>query len=480
MSLQKSLSWMVIAQAVTVLLQFAASVVLARLLTPHEFGIFAVALAVSGVLSLIQALGLQALIVREPDLHDDVVTTAFTINALIAALVTILMMGTSVIGGVFLGEKGVRDVLFAIAFTPLVGILAFLPAAQLERRNRFKELAIAGIIAGVASAGTTVVTATLGFSYMSFAYGQWAQAIVFALTICIFGRAFVRFTTGFKSWRRVADFGLQMLAITGVTAASSKLSDVVLGRLLGLSALGLFSRATSINGLVWANIYLVLGRVLLVDFAAIFRRGESLRERYTRSVDIISVLLWPAFLGLAIVARPFIATLYGEKWIAAAVPLSLIAVASCIQVAVSMTWELFACTDNLRTQTRLEIIRAIIGVSTFAAGCLISLEAAAAAKILDAVVAYVLYRPHINRMTDTQTSDYLPIYFRNALLTAVAVGPSAAFMVLNDFSAKLPLAPLFATIALGILLWAVCLVAIRHPLIDEARRILNARRQSFA
>lgn len=350
MSLQKSLSWMVIAQAVTVLLQFAASVVLARLLTPHEFGIFAVALAVSGVLSLIQALGLQALIVREPDLHDDVVTTAFTINALIAALVTILMMGTSVIGGVFLGEKGVRDVLFAIAFTPLVGILAFLPAAQLERRNRFKELAIAGIIAGVASAGTTVVTATLGFSYMSFAYGQWAQAIVFALTICIFGRAFVRFTTGFKSWRRVADFGLQMLAITGVTAASSKLSDVVLGRLLGLSALGLFSRATSINGLVWANIYLVLGRVLLVDFAAVFRRGESLRERYTRSVDIISVLLWPAFLGLAIVARPFIATLYGEKWIAAAVPLSLIAVASCIQVAVSMTWELFACTDNLHTQ----------------------------------------------------------------------------------------------------------------------------------
>lgn len=476
MSLQKSLSWMAMAQAASIVLQFAASVVLARLLTPHEFGIFAVALAVSGVLSLIQALGLQALIVREPDLHDDVVTTAFTVNALIAVAVTVTMLAASVVGGAFLQETGVRQVLSAIAFTPLASIAAFLPMAQLERRNRFKELALSSVIGGVAGAGTTVTCAVMGLSYMSFAYGQWAQNGIFTLAICIAGRAFIRFKPGFRGWRRVADFGLQTLAVTGVSAISGKLSDVVLGRFLGLSALGLYSRATSLNGLLWTNIYLVLGRVLLVDFAEIFRRGDSLRDRYMRSIDIISVILWPAFLGLAIVARPFIAALYGEKWIAAAAPLSLLAIASCIQVSIAMAWELFACTDNLRTQTRLEILRALIAFAMFSIGCLISLEAAALARVLDALVAYVLYRPHINRMTDTRTSDYLPIYLRNAVLAAVAVTPSLAYMAARDFSASISLAPMFGTIAAGIILWTVCLIASRHPLIDEVRRILKSRR----
>ena len=141
-----------------------------------------------------------------------------------------------------------------------------------------------------------------------------------------------------------------------------------------------------------------------------------------------------------------------------------------------MAWELFACTDNLRTQTRLEILRALIAFAMFSIGCLISLEAAALARVLDAVVAYVLYRPHINRMTDTRTSDYLPIYLRNAVLAAVAVTPSLAYMAARDFSASISLAPMFGTIAAGIILWTVCLIASRHPLIDEVRRILKSRR----
>lgn len=476
MSLQKSLGWMALGQALSVVSQFAASVILARLLTPQEFGVFAVALAVAGVLSLLQALGLQALIVRERNLTEEVTATAFTINAIIAIAVCALIIAASSFGGAFLKEDGVRRVLMAIAFTPLIGILVFLPAAQLERSGQFKEIAIASVLASFLSTITTVYFALRGSSFMSFAYGQWAQALAFAFLIMIYGKNHVSFKLGLNSWRHVSDFGFQMFAVVGVNAISGKLSDLILGRLIGLSALGLYSRASSLNGLVWTNIHMVLGRVLLVDFADIVKRGESLRPRYLRSVSIITALLWPAFLGLAIISRPFVNVIFGEDWLGAALPLALLAVASAVQVAMTMTWELFASTGNLRIQTRLEFIRAILAVVAFTIGCLISLEAAAAARIVDALVANFMYRSHVNSMTNTRNADYVPIYLQSLGLAAIAVMPSLILMASTGFAATTPFGAVIASVVCGVLLWVAGLRWMRHPLFEEGMRVAKTWR----
>ena len=72
MSLKRSLAWMALAQGCSLVMQFAASVVLARYLTPYETGIYAVALAMVGILALMQALGLHSLIVREENLTQEI------------------------------------------------------------------------------------------------------------------------------------------------------------------------------------------------------------------------------------------------------------------------------------------------------------------------------------------------------------------------------------------------------------------------
>lgn len=475
MSLPKSLGWMALAQVCSLGLQFGAQILLARLLSPHAFGVFAVAMAVSGVLALIQALGLQALIVREPELRDEVSTTAFTMNAALATILSLLIVLASLAGGVLFREDSVRHVLLALSLTPLIGVVAFLPAAHLERRSRFKEIALAGIFASGFGAVTTVTFAIHGSGVMSFAYGQWAQAAAFSALICLFGRAFVSFRLGLGAWRRVGEFGLQMLAVAGIGTFAIRLSDIVLGRIVGLSALGLYNRAAGLNGILWTNIHLVVGRVMLVDFSVLVRRGESLRGRYIRTVDIITVALWPAFLGLAVVARPFIAKVYGEAWVMAATPLALLAAASFVQVAITMTWELFACTGNLKVQTRLEIVRAAVAFAMFFAGCLISLEAAALTRLIDAIFAYFLYRPHVNRMTDTRTSDFLPIYGRNAGLALLAVAPALVVVWSHGFSAQTPLGPLIVAVAAGIMFWTLALVWTKHPLMQEADRLIRAR-----
>jgi O-antigen/teichoic acid export membrane protein len=469
LSLKRSLVWMALAQGCGFALQFAASVVLARYLTPHETGVYAVALATVGLLSLMQALGLQSLIVRAEILTDEIQTTAFTLNACTAIALSLSIAGLSALGGALLSDVGVQKALGALALMPLAGIPSFLPSARLERNGRFKALALIGTTGNIVGIAATIAFAVHGFSYMSIVYGQWLGTAANTIMSATIGREYLSFRLGLKGWRHVADFGGQMLAVSGITAVSQRLSDIILGRMLGLSALGFYNRANGVNGLIWNNIHLVVARVVFVDYAALHRRGVPLRDRYIRTLEMMTATLWPAFAGLAVFARPLIAFLYGDKWLPAASPLLFLAIASMIQVSISMTWELFAATGELRVQTRIEAFRATFALLAFAVGCTISITAAAGARVLDAMLAFYLYRSHLNRMTGTSLDDFWSIYCKSALLTGLAITPALIAVTLYR-PAELISPPLAAgAIVLGIALWTCGLVVLRHPLIEEMR-----------
>ena len=416
MSLKRSLAWMALAQGCTLVMQFAASVVLARYLTPYETGIYAVALAMVGILALMQALGLHSLIVREENLTQEIRTTAFTLNACIAILLSLSIAAISLFGGSFLSDKGVQETILALAVTPLLGIFSFLPAAQLERDGKFQTLALVGIACNVAGTIATITLAIHGFSYMSIAYAQWVTVGVYVLILNIIGHRYTSYRLGYKAWRRVGHFGLQIFAVSSVASLSMRISDIMVGRLLGLGALGIYNRASGLNGLIWNNIHLVIARVVFVDFAALHRRGIPLRDRYLGTLEIMTATLWPAFAGLAIFARPFIMTVYGEKWLPAALPLMFLCTASMIKVGITMTWEVFAVMGELRAQTRIVCTRVALSLPIFFAGCTISINAAAAASIVEACLAFLLYSPYLDRMTKTSLSDFLPIYGKSACL----------------------------------------------------------------
>jgi O-antigen/teichoic acid export membrane protein len=458
-----------LAQAISLALQFGSSIVLARLLSPYQMGIYAVAASTVGVLAVVQAFGLQSLIVREEVLTAEITATAFTVNLFIALGLSGSIAAISVAGGNFLHDSGVRKVLLVLAINPLFSILDLLPSSNLERRGQFKEMSLVATASGVTGTILTIILALMGFNYMSIVYAGLGNAAVNTLMLNIVGRRHISFRVGFKAWRRVANFGLQMLAVSGVNSISGRLSDVLLGRLQGLTSLGIYSRASNLNGLIWNNIHMVIGRVVFVDFAELNRQGVSLRDRYLRTVEVVTAVLWPAFAGFAVLSGPFIFFVYGTKWLPAVAPLTCLAIASMIQVSITMTWELFAATGQLKAQTRIEFIRAILAIVAFGAGCTISLTIAAAARIFDAAIAFFLYRPHLNRMTRTTFPDFVPIYARSAVLTILAIAPSTLMMLKFHLSAKIPM-PLVITSALcGILFWGGGLVALKHPLMHEAK-----------
>jgi O-antigen/teichoic acid export membrane protein len=475
-SFRRSIAWATAGQAAYFVLQFAGSVIVARLLNPFETGVFVAAMALIGVIGILQSLGLSSYLVRERVLDDSILATAFTINGAIACVLALLIAGFGLVSEHMFAASGIRQIFFWLAAMPLIGALGFLPITMLEREGNFRIGALIRIISTFAGTTATVLFAYAGHSFMSLAYGQVIGASVSTIVVSLAAPHHVRFRVGLTRWRQVGTFGLHMLLIAGMNRAALRLSDLILGRVLGLGALGLYARSSSINAMLWDSVHMAIGRVVFVDLSKAAEEEGLLRVRYLRVLEIMTALLWPAFAGLAVLAGPFIGTVYGAKWLPATMPLTMLCVASILQVSVTMTWELLVVGGETGRQARLETLRSVVSVLLFAAGCSISLTAAAASRILDAMFAILLYRPHIARITGSHAGDFTSIYLRSLILTGAAAGPSTALMLARNWSPATPIWQLAGSIAVGVSAWVLALRLLRHPLYEEAERLFRRQR----
>lgn len=455
------------------LAQFGTSLALARLLTPYETGIFSLAAAIAGLLSTLRSCGLSSYIVRAERVDAALLASVFTVNLILSGATAVLILGLSVFGSLLLGEPEVQRALMVLAIVPLLGTLEFRPSAMIERQGNFRAVAVVNMLRGLTASAAMLVLAIFGFSYMSQAYGQVAGTLAAVLAANSLGFRHVSLRMGLAGWREILTYGSRLFAIAGVAGIAGRLGDLVIGRMLGLSALGLFSRAASLNTLMWDHLHTVITRIVFVDLANHQRQGRSLRTSYLATLRMITVLLWPAFAGAAVLAGPIVHLLLGPAWAGAALPFSLLSIAAIVLSSLTMTWEVFLIRDQTALQARFEFIRNGAGLVMVAFGSLFGLGGVGMARISEALLAVALYRPHLERMTDTLGRDYVPIYLHAAGLTVVAIVPSVLVMSVWGWSAETPLASLAASIALGIAGWAFGLWYLRHPLVDEARLILS-------
>jgi O-antigen/teichoic acid export membrane protein len=480
-SIRQGFAWMALAQGVLFVLQFVVSILIARLLGPYEMGIFAIALSIVGLLSIIRSFGLGSYLIRAEEMTKPLMATVFTINAVLAVLVSLAIVAFSLLGGVLLQEPGVRDLLLVMAIMPLLSIFDIIPYAAIERRGDFRTFALLSIVRFSVANMSTLAFAYTGHSFMSLGYGQVIGSAVAVLLSNILARHTISVRMGLENWRDVMRFGTQMLTISAIAGVQGRVADLVMAKALGLAAFGIFSRATSLTSVLSDNFQVVVLRVLFVDLAEQRRQKRSLRHSYLRFTEVLTGFLWPAFGGIAVISGPLVMTLFGQAWLGTIMPLAILAVSSAMLVLVMIAQDIFVVCKETARQTRLEIIRAPIALGLFSIGCLISLEAAAAMKGVEAIIMVAMYRRDLERMTDTRWPDFLPIYGRGLLLTAAATLPAALVMTAYGWSPATPLPAVLGGILAGGLAWGITLWALRHPLFDEALRLVRqllARRRT--
>ena len=310
--------------------QFAVTVILSRLLTPAEVGIYSITAVFVAITIVFRDFGVSTYLQREKDLTPEKTRSALGLLITTSwALAAFLYFASDYVAAYY-GQPGIGRALRVLTISFLIVPFASFVSSILARELQAGKAAIATGLGTIAYAVTCITMAYMGFSYMSLA---WANVANLAVTLLVYTQlipAGTSFRPSFKGWRAPAKYGGGAVLGTLVDRLNYSIPDLVLGKISGAAAVGLYSRA---NGLV-ALFQQVIGP--MVNYSAVpfiasnHHKNNPLTPLISKAISYLTCLAWPAYIVIGLFAEPIIKILYGSQWTPAAPIVLLI----CVQAAV--------------------------------------------------------------------------------------------------------------------------------------------------
>lgn len=320
----KGAGWVIAWRIASRNLGLVSSLILARLLTPGDFGLVAIATGFIAAVDGLSAFGLQDVLVREAALDRELYNTAFTMN-LFRGLATagIVALAAWPLGG-FFDDRRLTPIMLALAAGTFLGALENVGIVDFYRDLAFDKefrLQITGRIIGVI---VTVSVAAALHSYWALVAGILAGRAVRLVQSYTMSR--YRPRLGLGQWRRIIGFSLWTWGSSIIYMARDPLDSVIIGRMLGATAVGIFSLGVEIGFLPNSELAEPLYRALFSAFSEASRTGLSSARAFVRVVPAALLLTVPAAIGISLVAGPLIRLALGPSWLGAVPVVWIVAV----------------------------------------------------------------------------------------------------------------------------------------------------------
>lgn len=374
---------------------FFVGILLARILAPEDFGVFAVALvALHAVLSL-NELGVSLAVVRWQRDPREIAPTVTTISILSSAvLYGICWFGAPWFAEI-LGAPEATGVLRLLCLSVLIDGVTAVGAQLVNREFRQGLRLVVDLLNLVITTGLTVGLALAGQGAWSLAWGQLAGNAISALLLLRMVDYWPRPGFDRKLVGPLLSFGLPLAGASLIVFGMLNIDYLVIGRLLDTTALGLYVLAFNLSSWPVNTFSMVVRRVALPAFARVQEEPQRRQEVLTRLVVLLAVPTLPVCALLGMLALPAITTVYGAKWAAAAAALQFLAVLGAVRVFAELGYDFLVALGHSRVCMWLQVgwltaltVLLPVGALTGGIGGVATMHAAVAALLV--LPAFVL------------------------------------------------------------------------------------------
>lgn len=456
--------WAAASQYCLFAVQFVTSVIISRFfLLPEEVGLFSVALAVAMVLSIIQDFGLTRYLGRHPTADEKTVRSCTAVAILFAAALVIIILSLAWPVASFYDDPRLAPILMLIGLSYIFVPGSIVPIALLNRRLDFKKTFAINFSGAAANSAVSLSLAALGFSAESLAWAAIAQTAARALAAQIARPTPISWPPRIHNARDIFGFGSISTVLYFVGGIGVRTPDMIVGRILGMTATGLFSRGSALVIQLHTLVAGAVGAIYYPTFARLRDEGQHLGPYYERVVAAHGAVVWPAMVLLAVLAEPIILLLYGENWVGAAPLLTWMALAECFFVAVPLQMDLPILLGRIRRLLAINIIDTVFAVATLIIGASIGLLEAAASRIVYGAAWFCLYVFWMQRLVGFSWNTVLRTYLMSALAAGLTAAPAIWAVTAWRTPATLGFTGL---VAVGIgsgAAWLFAIFLLRHP-----------------
>ena len=393
---------------------FLVGLVLARLLTPEEYGIMAMITIFIAISNSIIDSGFSNALIRKTRIERVDYNTVFYFNLTVSILIYVLLHLAAPAISVFFKEPVLLAVIRIIGWVLIINALAIIPRTQFVRNVDFKTQTKVSLISSISSGVIGIGMALGGMGVWSLVGQQLSRQFLNTLFLWVYSKWHPVWEFSTESFKELFGFGSKLLLSGLLNTIYKNIYYIVIGRFYTSAQLGQYTRAEQFNMIFSSNLTSVVQRVSYPVLSSIQEEPERLREAYRKVIKITMLITFACMLGLAAVAKPLILILIGEKWLPAVYFLQIICFCGMLYPLHAINLNILQVKGRSDLFLKLEIIKKIIAVGPIVVGIIYGIECMLWGGVLISFIAYFLNSYYsanlINYPTSEQIKDILPTF----------------------------------------------------------------------
>jgi teichuronic acid exporter len=357
-----SLFWKMMERCGTQGIQFIVQIILARLLLPEDFGIIAIVTVFISLANVFVQSGFNTALIQKKNADEIDFSSVLYLSLSLAAVLYLLIFGASNYLAEFFQEPQITLVLKVLSITLFIGAFNSIQNAYVAKNMMFKKLFFSSL-------GSVIVSGTIGIFAAFLGLGVWAlviQQLIGQLMVTIILWFTVRWRPhllfSFKRVRVLFSFGWKLLVSNLIHILYMDIRTLVIGKIYDSSMLGFYNRGENFPKIIVNNIDGSIQSVMFPTFSAHQDNKQRLKDMIRRTIVTSSFLIFPAMIGLAVVAEPLVKILLTEKWLPAVPFLQIFCISYAILPVQTINLQAISAIGRSDITLKLQIIKKTFGL----------------------------------------------------------------------------------------------------------------------
>ena len=433
-------------------LQFIIGIILARILTPREFGVIgmmAIFIAISQ--AFIESGFIQALVRKQKCTQVDYSTVFyFNISGSIILYVSLIYFSKSIAS--FYNEPQIENLLKVLSLSLIINAFAIVQRTILTKNINFKLQTRISMLASISSGAVAIWMAMKGYGVWSLVGLTLVRSFVTSVFLWVFVQWKPSLIFSKKSFNELFSYGSKLLLSSLINTSFINIYYLIIGKYFSVIQLGYFTRAVQFTELSAKNLTGIINRVTFPVLSTLQDNKIALKKKYKRIITSSMLISFTLMFGLAAIAEPMVITLIGEKWRPIIVYLQLLCFASSLYPLHSLNLNILKIFGRSDLFLRLEIIKILLLIPFIYAGVKFGMLILIIGQMLLSLIVYFLNsywsKSLINYSSMEQIKDILPSVF-------IAMGTAGSVFILGNYLTINPLLSLFAQIIFGLIIFLI-------------------------
>lgn len=393
---------------------FLVGLVLARLLSPQEYGLIGYITIIVAILNSIVDSGFSNALIRKKDAGEIDYNTTFIFNLVLSLLMAGVMIVTAGPISKFFNEPELVPLIRVMSAIVVINAAAIVQRTTLTKRVDFKTQTKVSLIASATSGVVGIGMALSGMGVWSLVGQQLSRQLLNTVFLWIFNRWIPTLQFSWRSFRELFGFGWKLMVSGLIDTTWKEIYQLVIGKCYTTETLGQYTRGKQFSDIFSSNMTTIIQRVSYPVLSSVQDERTRLKEGYRKIIKVSMLLSFVLLFGLGAVAEPLLYVLIGGQWSEAARYLQIIVFSACLYPLHAINLNMLQVQGRSDLFLKLEIVKKIIAIGPILLGVFISIEWMLWGSVLIGLFAYWLNSFYSGKMIDygslAQLRDIAPSF----------------------------------------------------------------------